>query len=130
MSEMSDDYIKGLVREYKKAKEMIDSLEKRNAEMKSKITEVLVQNGKADDHGHIWLAVDDIELKRERRVSKVFNSAAAEAWAKQNGHWDVVKEVIEVLNEDKILGLAWQNPELQEQVKSFYTEKESWALKV
>ena len=130
MAEIDNDYIKGLVREYKKAKEMIDALEKRNAEMKTKLTDALVANGTPDSNGHVWLTLDDVEIKRERRVSKVFNSAAAEAWAKQNGHWDVVKEVIEVLNEDKILGLAWQNPELQEQVKSFYMEKESWALKV
>lgn len=130
MVRVNEDYVKGLVREYKKAKEMIDSLEKRNAEMKTKLTEALTTLGTADNNGHIWLTIDDVEIKRERRVSKVFNAAAAEAWAKQNGHWDVVKEVVEVLNEDKILGLAWQNPELQEQIKSFYMEKESWALKV
>jgi hypothetical protein len=127
---LDEDYVKGLVREYKKAKEMIDSLEKRNAEMKTKLTEALTTLGTTDNNGHIWLTIDDVEIKRERRVSKVFNASAAEAWAKQNGHWDVVKEVVEVLNEDKILGLAWQNPELQEQIKSFYMEKESWALKV
>lgn len=130
MVRVNEDYVKGLVREYKKAKEMIDSLEKRNAEMKTKLTEALTTLGTTDNNGHIWLTIDDVEIKRERRVSKVFNAAAAEAWAKQNGHWDVVKEVVEVLNEDKILGLAWQNPELQEQIKSFYMEKESWALKV
>ena len=130
MVRVNEDYVKGLVREYKKAKEMIDSLEKRNSEMKIKLTEALTTLGTPDNNGHVWLTIDDIEIKRERRVSKVFNAAAAEAWAKQNGHWDVVKEVIEVLNEDKILGLAWQNPELQEQIKSFYMEKESWALKV
>jgi hypothetical protein len=63
-------------------------------------------------------------------VSKSFNSSAAEAWAKTNGHWDTVKEVVEVLSEDKLLGLAWNNDDIQEVLKTFYEEKETWALKV
>lgn len=128
--DINKDYIKRLVQEYKKAKEMIDALETRNAEMRSAIHKAVIDHGQPDNKGNVWLALDDIELKRERRVSKSFNSAAAEAWAKTNGHWDTVKEVIEVLNEDKLLGLAWNNDDIQEVLKTFYEEKETWALKV
>lgn len=124
------EYIKRIVGEYKKAKEMIETLEMRNGEMRKIITEAIVSNGMPDNNGHVWLSIDDIELKRERRVSKTFNAAAAEAWAKQEGHWETVKEVIEVLSEDKLLGLAWNDDTIQEKIKEFYAEKESWALKV
>ena len=69
------------------------------------------------------------ELKRERRVSKSFNSTQAEEWAREQGLWDDVKEVIERLSEDKLLQLAWEDKALLTTVQTFYTEKETWAFK-
>ena len=51
------------------------------------------------------------------------------AWAKETGHWDEIKEVVEMLSEDKLLGLAWNNKELEEVIQGFYSERESWAFK-
>jgi hypothetical protein len=127
--EFDKDYTKRLVEEYKKHKDMLEGVQKRVDAFKAELTDALVQHGQPDEKGNLWIELGDIELKRERRVSRSFNASAAEAWAKQNGHWDVVKEVIEVLSEDKLLGLAWNNEEIQEKIKEFYVEKEVWALK-
>jgi hypothetical protein len=109
---------------------MLEATQKRLDGFKKELTEVLDAHGKPDDKGNLWINLPSCEIKRERRVSKTFNASAAEAWAKENGFWDTVKEVIETISEDRLLGLAWDNDEIQEKVKSFYVEKETWALKV
>lgn len=123
------NYLERLAEEYKKSKEALAVVEKRTNDMKKELSVAVEQFGIADDKGHLWLQVGDLNLKREKRVSRSFDSQSAEQWARDNGHWDDVKEVIEVLSEDKILGLAWTQKELEETIMSFYIEKESWAFK-
>jgi Cu2+-containing amine oxidase len=128
-SEFDEAYTRRVVEDYKNHKSMLEQTQKRADALKAELTEMLVAYGNPDEKGNIWIDLGDVELKRERRVSKSFNSSAAEAWAKENGHWDTVKEVVEVLSEDKLLGLAWNSEDIQEKVKTFYVEKETWALK-
>ena len=127
---MDKDFIRKTLEEYRNSKSLLEGLQKRMDGYKESLVSLLTTYGQPDDKGHLWIEFEDVEFKRERRVSRSFNAAAAEAWAKENGHWDTVKEVIEVVNEDKVLGLAWNNEELQEVIKAFYSEKETWALKV
>jgi hypothetical protein len=127
--ELDVAYTKKLVEEYRKLKGLVEATQKQADQYKADLTQVLSIYGKPDEKGNLWIELGDIEVKRERRVSRSFNASAAEAWAKENGHWDTVKEVVEVLSEDKLLGLAWNNEEIQELVKTFYVEKETWALK-
>lgn len=128
-SEFDEAYTRRVVEDYKNHKSMLEQTQKRADALKAELTEMLVAYGNPDEKGNIWIDLGDVELKRERRISKSFNSSAAEAWAKENGYWDTVKEVVEVLSEDKLLGLAWNSEDIQEKVKTFYVEKETWALK-
>ena len=128
-SDFNEAHTRRVVEDYKNHKSMLDQTQKRTDALKAELTEMLVTYGKPDEKGNIWIDLGDLELKRERRISKSFNTSAAEAWAKENGHWDTVREVIEVLSEDKLLGLAWNDEAIQEKVKTFYVEKETWALK-
>lgn len=129
-TEINTTYLQRLTEEFKKSKEALESLEKRHNDMKKELTEAVISHGSVDNNGHIWLEIGDFKLKRERRVSRSFDTNRATEWAKENGYWDDVKEVIEVLSEDKVLGLAWTNDDLKDTVQSFYTEKEVWAFKV
>lgn len=128
-SEFDEAYTRRVVEDFKNHKSMLEQTQKRTDALKAELTEMLIAFGNPDEKGNVWIDLGDVELKRERRVSKSFNSSAAEAWAKENGHWDTVKEVVEVLSEDKLLGLAWNSEDIQEKVKTFYVEKETWALK-
>ena len=123
-------YVSKLVSEFQNHKAMLETTQKRLDGYKKELTEVLDAHGKPDDKGNLWINLPSCEIKRERRISKTFNASAAEAWAKENGFWDTVKEVIETISEDRLLGLAWDDDDLQEKVKSFYVEKETWALKI
>ena len=119
-----------LAKEYTDTKYMLDKVSKKLAEIKDALTKDLDVEGTSDDRGHIWCPAGDYTLKKERRVSEVFDSQAATEWAKQNGLWDEVKEVIEVLSEDKLLSLGWNHPEHTEALTGFYNLKVSWAFKV
>lgn len=126
---VDETYISRLIDEFRKTKTAVSALEERMSTMRSTLMKTLIDEGLTDDKGNLWLNIDGKEIKRERRVSTSFDAASAEKWAKENGHWDTVKQVVEVLNEDKLLALAWDNPEVQEIIKTFYVERESWALK-
>ena len=129
-SDFDKQHTRMLVDEYKNHKHMLEMTQKRVDALKADLTQMLLDHGQPDEKGNLWIDMGDLEFKRERRVSKSFNANAAEAWAKENGHWDTVREVVEVLSEDKLLGLAWNNDAIQETIKTFYVEKETWALKV
>ena len=120
-----------LVQEYKAAKEMADTSKKRADGLKSQLIELVDERGYEGENGHRWFEVGDHKLKRERRVSTIFDSEACEAWAKEQGKemWDKVSEVVEVLVEDKVLGLAWDHPDMRDIVNGFYIERETWAFK-
>lgn len=126
--ENEQHYIK-LVEDFVSQKKLLSQLEARVEKMKKELSTLVETHGTADDSGHIWLNVGGHELKRERRVSKSFNSSQAEEWAKEQGHWDDVKEVVERISEDKLLALAWNNKTLLPEVQAFYVEKETWAFK-
>lgn len=128
--EINTEYVERLVDEYKKSKQVLDDIEKRTNGLKKELNDIVLEQGVPDDKGHLWVQVGDIKLKRERRVSRSFDTESARQWAEENGHWDEVKEVVEVLSEDKMLGLAWTNKDLAPTIQSFYIEKESWAFKV
>ena len=119
-----------LVQEYKAAKEMADTSKKRADGLKSQLIELVDEQGYEGENGHRWFEVGDHKLKRERRVSKSFDAAACESWARNTGLWDEVSEVIEVLSEDKVLALAWDNPEIRSEGEAFYVERETWAFKL
>lgn len=126
---LNEAYVSRLAEEFKKSKEALDAMTKRQDAMKKELTEYVNKYGTPDHNGHLWLKVDGLELKRERRVSRVFDTGAAEEWARNENLWDDLKMVLEVLDEDKLLALAWDNEDIAEIVQGFYSEKETWAFK-
>ena len=119
-----------LVQEYKAAKEMADTSKKRADGLKSQLIELVDERGYEGENGHRWFEVGEHKLKRERRVSKVFDRAACEEWARSTGLWDEVSEVVELLSEDKVLALAWDDSKIRAEIDVFYVEKETWAFKL
>ena len=119
-----------LVEEFKRSKESMEKEEKRLQALKKELSDFVDTEGVEDHNGHRWLKIGDFELKRERRVSRSFNSAKAREWAEENGLLDKVTETVVVLSEDKLLALAWEDKSLSSTIQAFYEEKESWAFKV
>ena len=111
------DYYERLAQEFKKSKEAIDSLTKRQNEMRAELVKAIQENGYEDDKGHLWYETGSMELKYERRISRSFNSEAAEQWAKELGIWDDLKKVIETIDEDKLLGYAWNHKDKEDEIQ-------------
>lgn len=124
-----DDYYARLLVDFKSAKEAVEAFTKRQNSLKAELVEALKDRGYEDDKGHIWWNLEGTEIKYERRVSRSLNTEAAEQWAREMGIWDDLKEVIERLDEDKLLGYAWNHKEAEDTIQGFYVEKESWAFK-
>lgn len=130
MDEQIDEtYYTRLIENFVSQKRLLSSLETQINKMKKELSDLVDEHGTPDDSGHKWLNVGGHELKRERRVSKNLDVAAATEWAKANGMWNDVMEVVEILSEDKLLGKAWDDKTLMPVVQGFYVEKETWAFK-
>jgi hypothetical protein len=127
---LDEAYYARLTKEFEEAKEFANRAQQRVDEIKQLLNDAVINHGYTDDKGHLWLTVGDMQLKRERRVSTSFNENMAEGWAKASGKWDLVKEVREFVSEEKMLGLAWEDPTLKEQMPEFYNQRETWAFKV
>jgi hypothetical protein len=127
--EKPDDYYERLAEEYKKTKEAIEMLTKRQNDFKAELIQAIKEKGYEDDKGHLWYKAGLHELKYERRVSRTFDIASAEQWARDNELWDRLKMVVEQLDEDALLALAWEDENIADMVSGFYGEKETWAFK-
>lgn len=126
---MDQAYYEKLADDFRKSKEAIDALTKRQDAMKKELIQAVKDNGYEDEKGNVWLQLGDKELKYERRVSRALNADAAEQWAREQGIWDDIKEVVERLSEEKLLGYSWLHKEVEDTIQGFYSEKESWAFK-
>jgi hypothetical protein len=92
----------------------------------------LTNQGYEDDKGSRWLDLGEgqDQPKYEKRVSVVFDAAAAEEWARTKGVWGKVSKTVEIMDEDALAALAWKDKALEAEVKQFYKENVVWALKV
>jgi hypothetical protein len=127
--DMDEVYVQKLAEEFKKSKEALAVIEKRTNDIKKELSDLVDNHGVADDSGNKWVRLGDLQLKRERRVSRNLDLDAVKEWALANGHWEDIKQVIEVVDEDKLLGLAWNDEAVAEQVEQMYVVKEVWAFK-
>lgn len=130
MEKVDSSVVGSLVEEYRKAKEFADKVAARADELKKELTRLVKSHGKPDDKGHLWLAAGDSQVKHERRVSRNLDRLAAERWAQENGLWDQVKEVVEVLSEDALMKYFWENPDKEKVLEDLYNERETWAFKI
>lgn len=87
------EYYERLAQEFKKTKEGIEALTKRQTEMRTELVKAIQENGYEDDKGHLWYGAGSVELKYERRVSRSFNIDAAEQWARSLGIWEDLKRL-------------------------------------
>lgn len=119
-----------LVKMYQEQRELSLKLSYRLEELKKEIIKRVEEEGFFDDKGNQWLNAGDYQLKRERRVTVSFNEHFAEEWAKKRGVWDKVKEIREVVSEDQLLAVAWDDDDMKHDLDNFYTRRENFAFKI
>lgn len=124
------EFISRLADEFAKAKQFAEKAAKHADALKKQLMEIVEAKGDEDEKGNVWLPAGSYDLKRERRVSRSLDGEEAEIWAKENGVWDDVKQVVETVSEEALLGLAWERQEFAPLIASFYKEKEIWAFRL
>jgi hypothetical protein len=121
-----------LAAEYIRSKQAADAMTARAKELKDLLSKTLETRGEEDDKGHMWLNAGRYLLKRQKRQSApVFDKAAAEKWAKDNGLWDDLKKtiVIEEVSEDDLVAFVFNNPDYENDLRSLYKVPEpTWAF--
>lgn len=127
--DLDEEFLSRLVNQYLEQKKFAEQISKRVEELKQQLARTVDAFGNEDDKGNRWLSAGNVNLKRERRVSRPLNVQAAEQWARENNLWDSVTVVVEQVSEDKLMKLAWESSEYADAIASLYDEKVVWAFK-
>lgn len=132
---LNDDDVPRFVEEYLLQRQAADAMAAKVNEMKATLTTYLDQVGETDDKGHKFVDVETsrgtVHLRRERRVSRSLDERKAAAWLKEHGLLKRCQTTTVVLDEDKIMALNYEDPELLDDatLAGFFETREIWAFK-
>jgi hypothetical protein len=119
--------------EYLRSKSLLKKTEEQVKQWREILVSALSTDGEKDEKGNIWLPGSAHSVKYERRTSSSFDAAKAEKWLKVHGLWEAGTKLIperRVVDEDAFLGAIFSYDEQETDAKEFYSNKESWAIKV
>lgn len=123
----------GRILQYLSFRKARESLQREEDGLKKVVTDDLVAEGEEDDKGNFFLYLDaPVEgvrgVKRERRISQVMDEDAVLAIIKAHGLEDSCIEHVPVINEDALLAANYRGEITDDEMKSVYSPKESWAF--
>jgi hypothetical protein len=132
----SHDSWDGLTRSYAQFRTLREKGEEEEGKLKKDILGMLATQGEESPEGHMTLPSRRLKIgkkkvvgfRRQRRVSQTLDQVAAIAWLEANGLLAQCQATETYLNEDAIIGLNFQGTIPDTVFKSFYTEKETFAL--
>lgn len=121
--------------EYIRLKIEADRIKKRQAELKPRIFDYLVDVGEVDDDGHITVGLDDdIDgyqgLQRQRRIKTLVDEEVAEKLLKERGLWERCVEMVPQIQEDAVLACRFEDLLTEEEVEAIFPAQISYALVV
>jgi hypothetical protein len=131
---MSDmDNIRREVKEYVTLKDQIDMLGDRRDVIKKRLLSYAESLGTPNEKGSLILEVNELDtgtrsVVKQRRVSKVFNSSAADAILNAKDLRSTCIKIIEVIDEDAIMQAYYQGQLTDEDIDTMFPEKEVFAL--
>lgn len=120
-----------LAQEYKDAKAFAEKAQERADSLKKMLTDAVEAAGTPDERGNLWLDAGPYELKRERRVSKNLDQKAALEWLEDMPTLsDSCIDYLPQVNEDRLLAVAWEIPDLADPIGALYRERVTWAFRL
>lgn len=127
------DSLQAQVKEYKYLKDQIDSLSKRQKEIRDDLMVAVENAGYEDDKGHYWLEFDDEidgvgALQRMRRVSNPLDEEAAQEILTSLGLWEECTEEVRVVDQDAVMAALWNEKLTPADIDCIYPPKVTWAL--
>lgn len=120
-------------REYIRIKDVIANLTKEANRRRDELAELVIENGEEDESGHFWLELpEDVEgyiaLKRERRVSQVVDTEAAEQLLTERGLYDRCFKLVPTLDEDAVMACVYDDLLTADDLDVMFPKKITWAF--
>jgi hypothetical protein len=122
------------VREYVLLKQSMDTLEKRQKELREKIFEVLDSDGFEDDKGNLQYEFPSeiegvVRLEKQRRVSRKLNEAKADEIIAANNLEAELYEMKQVINEDALMAAFYEGKISESELDDMFPASVTWALR-
>lgn len=128
-----EDDLATQAREYVLAKKQIESLEKRQKELREKLFSHIEENGEQDDKGNLILELpDDVEdfvaITKQRRVTRKIDEDVAFDIIDQKGLREKLVKIVEVVDEDALMAALYNDELTEEEIDEMYPQSVVWAL--
>lgn len=121
------------VQQYVSLKNEIDMLTDRRDTIKKRLMQHVEANGEPNEKGSLVFEVNDTvsntkSVVKQRRVSKVFNEAAATEILTSRGLYDKCIKTVVTLDEDAVMSAYYNNELSDYDIDTMFPEKIIWAL--
>lgn len=122
------------VREYVRAKQTIDALDKRTKELRERLLYAIELQGEEDSNGNLFLPLDAnvdgvVSLEKQRRVSRKLNEELAESIIDEKGIGDSIYEMKRVINEEALMAAYYNEQITEDELDSMFPSTVTWALR-
>jgi len=122
------------VREFVRIKETIDSLDKRQKELRDKLMAVLDEDGYEDEKGNILYEFDTpvdgvVRLEKQRRASRKLDEEKAEEIIEAKGIGEDVYKMVRVVDEDALMASYYDGKVTEEELDEMFPVSVIWALR-
>lgn len=119
--------------EYALTKKKIESLEKRQKELRESLFAHIEENGEQDDKGNLILELPEeieefVALTKQRRVTRKIDEDVAFDIIEEKGLRDKLIKIVEVIDEDALMAALYNDELTEEEIDEMYPQSVVWAL--
>lgn len=127
------DEFEASLRAYKMIKDEVDSLTKKQKDLRDYLMDTVEQTGFTDESGNVWVELDEeidgiAAIKRERRAKPVLDEEAAERILAERGLEDECYKTIRVVDEEAVMAALMNERLTDADVDEIFPQKVTWAL--
>lgn len=122
------------VREFIRLKETIDSLDKRQKELRDQLMAVLDEDGYEDEKGNVLYEFDTpvdgvVRLEKQRRTTRKLDEVKAEEIIETNKLGEDVYKMVRVIDEDALMAAFYDGKLTEEELDEMFPVNVVWALR-
>lgn len=131
---MDPNSFESQIREYMLLKQSMDTLDKRQKELRDKIFTTLDEDGFEDDKGNLQYELPTaiegaVRIEKQRRVSRKLNEAKADEIIEAIGIGGDVYETKQVINEDALMAAFYEDKITEAELDDMFPATVTWALR-
>jgi hypothetical protein len=122
------------VREFIRLKETIESLDKRQKELRDKLMDAVDEDGYEDEKGNILYEFETpvdgvVRLEKQRRATRKLDELKAEELIEAKGISEDVYKMVRVIDEDALMASFYDGKITEEELDEMFPVNVVWALR-